>query len=89
MEDAHAADINAVRVATTALAAALAATGAEAESSHLSEAVRSAGPVAEQLLTIRSALVVTRNRWEDLADRDAVAAGRRALAVAKRLAIGL
>jgi hypothetical protein len=87
--NAPAVDIAGVREAAGDLAGALAAAGAAAESRSLRDALRVDGPVPEQLLVIRSALVATRNRWEDLSDREAVAAGRRALAVAKRLAIDL
>lgn len=89
MGDARNDDVATVRDATTALSEALSAAGAGDESSRLRDAARFHGPVAEQVLVMRSALVATRNRWEALADGSAVAAGRRALAAAKRLAIDL
>lgn len=89
MEDAPAVDVAAVRQVAATLVGALEIAGAREESARLAEAVRHDGPGPEQLLVLRSALVATRNRWEELADRDAVVAGRRVLAAAKRLAIDL
>ncbi len=60
-----------------------------AEAERVNAAAALGGAPFEQLMELRSALVATRNRWEQLEDRTLVRDGGRALSAAKRLAIDI
>lgn len=89
MDEPHRITLAEMRQTTRNVAAALESAGSAEHAARLREAIRSHGSDAEDLLTMRSALVATRNRWEGLAEPALVASARRALGAAKRLAIDL
>jgi hypothetical protein len=81
-----------VRITAHRLADALRAHGTEG-AEGAAEVLRTAGALrtqpAEELLELRSALVLTRDAWSDLEDPALVRTGATVLSEAKRLAIDM
>ncbi len=77
-----------LREVAVSLEAALSAAGRDAEAGELRAAVGT-GDDPEGLLELRSAMIATRNVWEEVASAELRMRARHALAAAKRFAIGL
>lgn len=80
--------VDSLRATAASVAAALRRDGEESAARLLDAAVAVSGPVHDQVLALREALVRTRSRWTET-DSEVAAAATRALSDAKRLAISL